>query len=140
MEMNKVLDEVLGDTPDLTASDLYSADFGKSLRGFKQAEVSAFLERAADSFESLQRQVAELKATVAEQQEQIKSYQALEQSLADALSAAQRLSETTLDQAHKEAELIRREAQLVLEAARKNAHTIPESLREEIQHRQRPIA
>lgn len=134
MEINKVMDEVLGDTPNLTASDLYSADFSRALRGFKPEEVAAFLERAADSFEALQRQVKELKATVAEQEDQLASYQALEQSLADALATAQRLNETTIEQAKREAELIRREAQLVLEAARKNARAIPETLRDEIQH------
>ena len=132
MEKNKVMEEVLGDTPDLTTSDLYSADFRRVFRGFDPAQVSAFLERAADSFEALQRQVAELKKTAAEQKERIATYQAMEQSLSEALTSAQKLGETTIDQARREADLIRREAQQALEAARRNANTVPEGLRDEI--------
>ena len=134
MEKNKVMDEVLGDTPDITTSDLYSADFRTALRGFDKGQVSAFLERAADSFENLQRQVAELKKTVAEQKAEIATYRALEQSLSEALATTQRMSETTLDQARREADLIRKEAQQILENARKQATRVPEAMRDEVLH------
>jgi len=134
MEKNKVMDEVLGDTPDITTSDLYSADFRTAFRGFDKGQVAAFLERAADSFENLQRQVAELKKTVSEQKSEIATYRALEQSLSEALATAQRMSETTLDQARREADLIQKEAQQLLENARRQVMRVPESMRDEVLH------
>lgn len=132
MEKNKIMDEVLGDTPAITASDLYSADFKTAFRGFNKAEVAAFLERAADAFERLQQQVASLREEAEAREAELDALRAMEHSLADALAAAQRMSDSTIEQARREADLIRREAELIREAARKNALAVPESLREEI--------
>ncbi|MBX3177887.1 MAG: DivIVA domain-containing protein [Candidatus Hydrogenedentes bacterium] len=132
MEKNKIMDEVLGDTPAITASDLYSADFKTAFRGFNKAEVAAFLERAADAFERLQQQVASLREEAEAREAELGALRAMEHSLADALAAAQRMSDSTIEQARREADLIRREAELIREAARKNALAVPESLREEI--------
>lgn len=134
MKKNKVMDEVLGDTPELTASDLYSTDFRTAFRGYDKAQVTAFLERAADAFEALQHQIEELKKTAADQKEQIATYQEMERALSEALSDAQRLNETTRDQARREADLIRREAEQVRETAHRNAQQAPERLRAEINH------
>lgn len=136
MEKNKIMEDVLGDTADLTTSDLYSADFRTAFRGYDRAEVRAFLERAADSFDSLQRQVAELRKTASQQKVHVERFQAMEQSLAEALTSAQKLGDTALDQARREADLIREEARQAAEAAKTNARAIPEALRDEIKRLQ----
>lgn len=134
METNKIMDEVLGDTLSLTTSDLYSADFKTAFRGFDKAQVTSLLERAADAFESLQRQVEELRTTTASQKEQIARYEAMEQSLLEALAGAQKMGESTIEQARREAELIREEARLAREAAQLHAGAVPEALRDEVNH------
>lgn len=134
METNKIMDEVLGDTLTLNTSDLYSADFKTTFRGFDKAQVTSLLERAADAFESLQRQVEELKKTAEIQREQIVRYEAMEQSLVEALASAQKLGETTIEQARREADLIREDARLAREAALTNAGAVPEALRDEVNH------
>lgn len=133
MEKNKVMDEVLGDTPDLTTSDLYSTDFRTGFRGYDKAQVRAFLERAADSFDALQRKVAELKESDTAQKAQLERFQALEESLTEALASAQKLSETTLEQARREADLIREEARQARAAAAREVEEMPAALREEIE-------
>lgn len=134
METNKIMDEVLGDTLTLNTSDLYSADFKTTFRGFDKTQVTSLLERAADAFESLQRQVEELKKTAESQKEQLVRYEAMEQSLLEALAGAQKLGESTIEQARREAELIREAARLAREAALSNAGAVPEALRDEVNH------
>jgi len=131
-DKNKVMEEVMGDGPDLVTSDLYSADFRTTFRGFDKEQVTAFLERAADSFENLQRQLTVLKKTVATQKEEIVAYRSLEQSLSEALASSQRMSETTLEQARREADLMRKEAEQVLENAKRQAMRVPEAMRDEV--------
>lgn len=134
METNKIMDEVLGDTLTLNTSDLYSADFRTTFRGFDKAQVTSLMERAADAFDKLQRQVEELKKTTEAQQAQIARYETMEQSLLEALSQAQQLGESTIEQARREAELIREDARLAREAALANAGSVPEALRDEVNH------
>lgn len=134
MEPNKIMDEVLGDTLTLNTSDLYSADFKTTFRGFDKAQVTSLMERAADAFDRLQRQVEELKKTTEAQQAQIARYETMEQSLLEALSQAQQLGESTVEQARREAELIREDARLAREAALAHAGTVPEALRDEVNH------
>lgn len=133
MEKNKVMEEVLGDTPDLTTSDLYSADFETGFRGYNKAQVRAFLERAADSFDALQRKVAEYKHSDAAQKAQLERFQAMEQSLTEALASAQKFSETALEQARREADLIREEARQARDTAAREVEEMPAALREEIE-------
>ena len=134
METNKIMDEVLGDTLTLNTSDLYSADFRTTFRGFDKAQVTSLMERAADAFDKLQRQVEELKKTAESQKEQLVRYEAMEQSLLEALGNAQKLGESTIEQARREADLIREDARLAREAALANAGTVPEALRDEVNH------
>ena len=134
MEKNNIMDEVLGDTLTLNTSDLYSADFRTTFRGFDKTQVTSLLERAADAFDQLQRQVEELKKTTEVQKEQIVRYEAMEQTLVEALANAQKLGENTIEQARREAELIREDARLAREAALNNAGAVPEALRDEVNH------
>ena len=134
METNKIMDEVLGDTLSLNTSDLYSADFKTTFRGFDKTQVMSLLERAADAFESLQRQVEALKKTAETQKEQIARYETMEQSLLEALAGAQKMGESTIDQARREAELIREEARVARAAAQLHAGAVPEALRDEVNH------
>ncbi len=134
MEKNNIMDEVLGDTLTLNTSDLYSADFRTTFRGFDKVQVTSLLERAADAFDKLQRQVEELKKTAETQKEQIVRYESMEQTLVEALANAQKLGENTIEQARREAELIREEARLAREASLSNANAVPEALRDEVNH------
>lgn len=132
MEKNQVMDEVLGDAPSLTVSDLYSADFKTSFRGFDKERVTGFLARVADAYEALEREVSELRKRNEELRAENNTYRDMEKTLTEALAGAQQLSETTLAQARKEAELIREEAEVARRTAEAKGAAIPEALREEI--------
>jgi DivIVA domain-containing protein len=132
MENDKIMDEVLGDTPDLTVSDLYSADFKTVFRGYDKQRVNGFLARAADAFEALQREVTELRKSEDELRFQVDDYREMEKSLTAALAGAQKLSETTLAQAKREADVIIEEARVHRDAAKAKSAAIPDELREEI--------
>ena len=132
MEKNKVMDEVLGDTPSLTVSDLYSVEFKTSFRGFDKERVTGFLARVADAYEALEREVSELRKRNKELRAENDNYRDMEKALTQALSGAQQLSETTLAQARKEAELIREEAEVARRTAEAKGAAVPEALREEI--------
>ncbi|MCF6284344.1 MAG: DivIVA domain-containing protein [Candidatus Hydrogenedentes bacterium] len=132
MEKNKVMEEVLGDTPDLTVSDLYSADFKTVFRGYDKQRVNGFLARVADAFEVLQREVTALRKSEDELRFQVDDYREMEKSLTAALAGAQKLSETTLAQAKREADVIVEEARVHRDAAKAKSAVIPDELREEI--------
>tara|TARA_R110001592_G_scaffold196756_1_gene444623 strand:+ start:270 stop:875 length:606 start_codon:yes stop_codon:yes gene_type:complete len=131
-EKNKVLEEVLGDAPDLTVSDLYSADFKTVFRGYDKQRVNGFLARAADAFEALQREVIQLRERNEDLSEQNKTYREMEKSLTEALAGAQQLSETIVAQARREADVIRSEAEVARSGLEAKAAVLPDVLREEI--------
>lgn len=132
MEKNKVIDEVLGETPALAVSDLYSADFKTVFRGFDKQRVQGFLAQVADAFEVLQREAIQLRGQNAELREQVATYREMEKALTEALASAQQVGETTLEHARREADIIREEARLILRDAEARAEVLPNELREQI--------
>jgi len=132
MKINSVVDDVLGGHTELAVSELYSVEFKTAFRGYDRQRVRGFLARVADAYESLQREVIQLREQNTELREQTSALRALEQSLSEALSGAQRAGEVTLEQARREADLIREEARLIKSEAESRHAAVPEALREEI--------
>jgi cell division initiation protein len=132
MEEKTVTDEVLSEVPELAVSELYSADFKTRFRGYDKERVRGFLARVADAYETLHREVRELRQANKELREQAQGYREMEKALTEALATAQAAAETTTAQAKREAELILEEARLKRTEAEAKQDTLPAQLREEI--------
>lgn len=96
----------------LTPLDIHNKEFSRGFRGYKEAEVDDFLDEVVREFEEALAQVAQLKERVAELDEKLSQYRALEETLREALIIAQRTAEEVKEAARKEAELTVREAEL----------------------------
>ena len=90
--------------------DLRRARFGSAVRGFNRAEVSGFLNEAADGYEQAIRDTDRLQQEVGTLQQQLEEHRQREATLRDTLLTAQRVSAEVRQSAKQEAQLIVREA------------------------------
>ena len=90
----------------LTPLDVQHAEFERSLRGFRPAQVRAFLERAAEEIETLRRECQALQERVDTQQRRIDELVAAEADLRHAVIAAERIAEQVRRNAEEEGRLI----------------------------------
>jgi cell division initiation protein len=132
MENDKVMDEVLGDTPEFTVSELYSAEFKTAFRGYDKQRVRGFLARVADAFDALEREVAQLRTDKEALSGQVEEFRQMEKTLVEALAGAQKTGDTAIAQAEREAAVIRSEAEAIKAEATARGTEIPDVLREEI--------
>ncbi len=99
----------------LSANDIRSAEFSKSLRGYDADEVRAFLAGAADQVEQLERERAAAEERLRGLRDEVERYRSMDQGLRDTLLAVRSSSEETRESAKREAELLLREAELTSE-------------------------
>jgi len=90
----------------LTPLDVQHAEFERSLRGFRPAQVRAFLERAAEEIETLRKETQALEEKVERQQRRIDELVAAEADLRHAVIAAERIAEQVRRNAEEEGRLI----------------------------------
>jgi cell division initiation protein len=107
----------------ITPHDIRQQQFtSKMFKGYDPHEVDAFLDDAAEDYESVLKEVALLKEQMVAQEERSRGVAEREKSLQETLVTTQRLAEEMKAGARREAELIVREAELraekVLEAVR----------------------
>jgi cell division initiation protein len=107
----------------ITPHDIRQQQFtSKMFKGYDPQEVDAFLDDAAEDYESVLKEVALLKEQMVAQEERSRGVAEREKSLQETLVTTQRLAEEMKAGARREAELIVREAELraekVLEAVR----------------------
>lgn len=93
-----------------TPLDLQKLEFRKGFRGYITEEIDEFLEKLRKDYETLFKENARLKEELTGLNEKLKKYQAIEDTLQNALILAQRTSEDLKNQAHKEKEIIIAEA------------------------------
>lgn len=84
----------------------------KMFRGYDPQEVDAFLEDAAEDYESALKEIALLKEQLATQEERARGVVERERGLQETLVTTQRLTEEMKAAAKREAELVVREAEL----------------------------
>jgi cell division initiation protein len=134
MRKDKLISEVLGEGGGITPSDLYNTDFRTVfLGGYDKNEVDAFLERVGDQFEMMIREKRNLVAQVEETRERLETFEQTEVALRDALTSAQKYSETLAESARREADALLEEARLSKIRAELEAAELPEALRDEIE-------
>lgn len=94
----------------ITAIEIRSQQFGKSLRGFNQEEVKEFISRLAQDYETLYSDNAGLKEKIQRLEEDLKKYRRLEETMNSTLILAQQAAEDLKGNARKEASLMLDEA------------------------------
>lgn len=95
----------------LTPVDIENKEFNKSFRGYDIDEVEEFLQIMVADYEKLYRENASLKEKNAMLQETIGNYRGMEETMQNAIIAAQRTAEDIKRNAYHRAENITREAQ-----------------------------
>jgi cell division initiation protein len=112
----------------LSPLSIKKQEFNKSLRGYDQIEVGAYLEKLADEFELLQKENETLKKDLEESNERLAEFRKIEKNLQSTLLKAQESSSKSLESTKKQANLIIKEAEIkasqILEKARENANEI----------------
>jgi cell division initiation protein len=106
----------------VTSAYIYDREFKRSfLGGYVTREVDEFLVRVGDAFEAMAAKVRVLEEQLREQREQLDAYQRSEETLRNALVAAQKFSQDMVDAAKREAAALVEEARLVKERASSEA-------------------
>ncbi len=95
----------------LTPIDIENKEFEKAFRGYDVDEVEEFLQVIVNDYEKLYRENASLKEKNAMLQEAIGNYRGMEETMQNAIIAAQRTAEDIKRNAYHRAENITREAQ-----------------------------
>lgn len=116
----------------ITPLDIRKQIFKKSLRGYDQEEVQAFLDMLATEVENLGVENIELKEHLNALQSEVHHYRSIEQTLQEMLRTAQQTAEEVKENGHKEARLIVKEAEIRSNRAIEKARTQVHDIRTEI--------
>lgn len=111
----------------LTPMDIHAKEFGRSFRGFDEAEVNDFLNEVMQAYAEVIDERDGLRAELSHARETIEDFRRMEQSMRESIAAAQKTAEdvtTTakrnadlmIETAAREAQNIHREAQLKAKA------------------------
>lgn len=108
----------------LTAMDITSKEFKKTLRGFDPDEVDEFLNEIADDYEEVYKENSNLKEKNVILKEKIEHYAHIEETIQNTLVLAQNAAEQAKQSAKKEAELMiknaNESAQKIIDKANEN--------------------
>jgi len=104
----------------ISSKDIRKRDFGKSFRGYEQAEVDAFLEAVGSHFDKLAAENKSLNDKIKSLQTDIELYRENEVNLQKAIIKSQDLGEEIVQNARKKAELIIQEAELTAKKLHQN--------------------
>ncbi len=121
----------------LTPLDIESKSFQKSISGYNQSEVKAFLKEVLCDYEQIYKQNIEMKDKLATLQEGIQYYKNIEATLQSTLILAEKTAEETKNLARQKANQIEKEAQLKADMILNDArHEIMEinRIKEELIH------
>lgn len=97
--------------------DIHAKEFGKSFRGFNEAEVNDFLNEVMQAYAEVIDEKDRLRADLARAQESIADFRRIEQSMRETLVVAQKTAEEMTTNA-------KRNADLMLETAAREAQNI----------------
>lgn len=95
----------------LSAADITNKQFDTKMRGFNQAEVTAFLKEVSQTVADLTSHNRELEEAVQANQEKLKYFTDLKDSLNKSILVAQEAADKVKSNAKKEADIMIREAQ-----------------------------
>ncbi len=95
----------------LSPLDIHNKEFSRGFRGYAEDEVNEFLDQIIKDYEILLREKRELEEKVKTMTEQMKHYNALEDTLSKSIVVAQEAAEEVRRNSQKEAILIVKEAE-----------------------------
>lgn len=96
----------------LTPLDIHHKEFGRSLRGYNEAEVDEFLDQVADELERLFKENIDLSERNEAAEEKVKGYQDMERTLHNTMVSAQKSAEDIIAKALHEAEVVLKDAEV----------------------------
>jgi cell division initiation protein len=96
----------------ITPLDIQNKEFKKSVRGYNEAEVDAFLDQVMADYEQLYKENIELKEQLERDTKQVEKYQQMEETLKETLVVAQSTADELRSNALKKADLTVEEAEL----------------------------
>lgn len=115
----------------LSSMDIKNQEFKRSLRGFDESEVTAFLGSVATQWQEQQEELRRMEERVAELENKISHYQRIEEALQEAINTARSSSAAALEDAERRARLILQEAELSGRQITSNAIADNERLKSE---------
>ena len=95
----------------VTADDINNKTFDTKMRGYNQSEVQAYLSEVAETVQALNEKNRELSEMVKANEEKLKYFTDLKDSLNKSILVAQEAADKVKNNAKKEAEIMVREAQ-----------------------------
>lgn len=125
---------LMGEELPVAPKDVYHTKFkGKVFGGYNRAEVDAFLEKTAASYEAVVRKLAEAAAENDAMRAAAEAAVELRASLRALLARAEKFSEEALENAKREGDALIAEARMIKERAILEARQAPAALRQEIE-------
>ena len=116
----------------ITPLDMRQARFTTSMRGFDKADVTSFLQEAAEGFDQAMRENERLRIEIVKLETSLNQFRELEGSLKTTLMTAQKTADDMRDNAQKEAERLVREAEGRVELMMQKAQAKTEDVEREI--------
>lgn len=113
----------------LTPLDIHHKEFRRTLRGYNEEQVDAFLDEVADEFERLFKENVDYKEELEQTKEKLEQYENIEQTLQNTLVTAQKSAEEVQTNARKEAELSIKDAELKAKELLQDAETEKRALK-----------
>jgi len=96
----------------LTPLDIHHKEFGRSLRGYNEAEVDEFLDQVADELERLFKENIDLNERLEANEEKVRTYQDMERTLHNTMVSAQKSAEDIVAKSRHEAEIVLKDAEV----------------------------
>ncbi len=96
----------------ITPLDIQNKEFKKSVRGYNESEVDAFLDEVMADYETLYKENLEMKEKLEIDEKQVEKYKQMENTLKETLVVAQSTAEEMRINAVKKSDVIIEEAEL----------------------------
>src|SRR2546423_5585848 len=116
----------------ITPLDMRQARFTTALRGFDKADVTTFLQEAAEGFDHAMRENERLRMEIVRLEASLNQYRDLEGSLKTTLMSAQKVADDMRENAQQEAARLIREAEGRVELLVQKAQSKTEDIEREI--------
>ena len=117
----------------LTPLDIEHKEFKKALQGYAREDVDRFLDEIIASMEADIEARTSLETKVADLEQRVSHFRAMEESLQSTLVLAQRTADEVKAAAHKEVELIKQRAKIDLDSELQGIRRQIEAARSELQ-------
>ena len=101
----------------LTPMDIHAKGFGRSFRGFDEAQVNDFLNEVMQDYTAVLDENERLRAELSHERKTIEDFRRMEQSMRESIALAQKTAEDVTTQA-------KRSADLMIETAAKEAQNL----------------